>query len=144
MPTYQANNDLAGYQVALNGFIAVRESWVAAEAQRKADHDAAQAEYESAYADWEKAHDAWVADPGDPPGIEPVEPQPPAEFVPSPEPTPPGPPATYESRELEGPEEVDTSYGPALVVPPKIVLTGADGHTYAVSEADLARDYTVV
>jgi len=112
-----------------------------------AAYDALTANYESDHALWEEqktqsqqayedAHEAWVEAGSDPE----TEPQPPPV---APEPQPPAPPTTtYEYRELENAEPVETEYGPALIVPPSGVVSSSAGVSFGMVRADFDRSYT--
>ena len=60
-----------------------------------------------------------------------------------PEPVQPERPAvTYTKRELTEPEEIKTEYGPALAMPPQLVVTSSNGWEFAMSKADFERSFT--
>jgi hypothetical protein len=139
MSSYYANGDLDAYSARLANHELEHAAW-------QQQTDAAQAAYAAALAAWQPAHDAWAAipeprlDDGGQELVEPVAPQPPA---PLPEPQPPGPPAvTYTTRELAEPEQLATPAGPALVLPPRLVVTGTNGATFALEQAELDAGYT--
>lgn len=164
MPNYHVNTELEAYTVSEANYTAVRDSWSAAAAQQQADyqaqHDAWETtvgqrsdEYQAQHDRWQADHDAWVAQPTDPltgdPIPEPPEPaapeMPPEPVapVPAPEPQPPAKPGVYASRELAEPELIATATGEALVVPPRVVLTGPDGTEAALSRDELEAGYTL-
>ena len=55
----------------------------------------------------------------------------------------PTPPAVYTGTEVTEPTEITTPYGPTIVLPPSIVMSGPHGEFGILPEA-LAVDYTEV
>lgn len=120
MSSYYAVNDFDSYTT--------RKEAQANEAAAAEDaHQAAQAAYESAHQEWEDGGEIGE------------EPQPPTRVDPSPPPEPPS--TTYERRDVTEIEQIDTETGPALVVPPRVVVTSSDGRSYAMSDAEFAAGY---
>jgi hypothetical protein len=150
MSSYYANTALASwqaqqdnYQNALDAYAEQQTIIEQLNAQTTADWEAACAAVHTA---WEEAHAAWVADPGDPPQPEPIEPVNPPAPPPQPAPREPTPPdaavlSVYEAREVTEPEQLETATGTALILPPRVVLTGTDGVAFALSSEELAAGY---
>jgi hypothetical protein len=111
-----------------------------------ADNKASEEQWQGYYDAWVVLHDAWLADPGDPPLPEPEAPIKPEPLQYPSEPIAPDPSmiVTYSSRIVEAPEELSTPAGIAIVLPGRIVLTGSDGASFALSEQELAYGYTEV
>jgi len=129
--SYYANLALAGWESQQANYQKALDLHASQVAMIEGSNAAAQAA-------WEEAHAAWEADPGELP--EP--PQPP----PQPTPAPPEPPdaavvTVYEAREVTEPEELETATGTALILPPRFVLTGDDGVSFALSEQELSAGF---
>lgn len=143
MSSYYANTELQAWQtqqsnyqnavVAYNEQVAAIDVWNAA----------AQIDDERSRAAWEIEHDAWLADPGDPPQPAPLEPPPMQPQAYPPPPTSPDPltVTVYDARDVTEAETLPTPTGDALIVPPRVVLTG-NGSSFALSTEELAAGYT--
>jgi hypothetical protein len=91
-------------------------------------------------ADYQAAHDAWVTAGSDPE----TEPQPPVPTVSAPEPEPPT--ITYERTDCArgDVETIQTMSGPALIVGPRVIVTGTNGQTFAMSDEEFSVSFVEV
>lgn len=119
--SYYANGDLAAYERLL--------------ADYKQQHAVWQETVAAIIDAYQEAQNSGIDLDGDPrtPGLPDL----------PPEPQPPAPPTlTYEARELTEPEMISTVTGPALALPPRIVLTSNEGVVFALTELELDAGYT--
>lgn len=126
MSTYYANTALDAYAAQLANDAQLHKAW-----------EDTCAAAEQGYQD---AHDTWEQHPTDDAGNPLPEPQPPT-LPDEPQPTATVPPVYTESA-IDGATELDTAAGPALVLPPSVILTGPDGAQFAILPDDLTRTFT--
>ena len=53
-------------------------------------------------------------------------------------------PHVFTIREITGPEQIETAYGPATVVPPSLIFTDVNGVEFAMSPEQVEREYVPV
>lgn len=140
MSTYYANGDLSAYSSQLADYEAHHQAWQDSVAANTA-------QYEQAMTAYQERHAEWVANGG----IDPVtgdpypEPQEPPRATDPPEPQPPALPSTvYDARDVEELEEIQTTTGPAIIAPGRVLLTSDGGTTsFSLSHGELDAGYTL-
>jgi hypothetical protein len=111
---------------------------------RLAEHDAGRSEWAKGMARAQQMYQQKRADVArdrgrQPPGAPPLpEPEPPEQL---PEPPPPDPPPTFAARVVEEVTEIETPYGPAMVMPGHVIVTEPDGSEYAMPPDEFARHF---
>lgn len=89
-----------------------------------------EAQYQGMLAAWQEAHGAFLEDP--------------TLLNPGPQPEPPTPVAeatVYDVADVTEPEEIDTPWGTALLIPGMKKLTAPDGTVLGVTAADFAASW---
>ena len=171
MTTYHSKKEHALHQERIAAHEVAIEGWKAlctdlndghAENMRKwqdsldthhAEQDAKHEHHKHEHDHWKKSHADWKKN-GHDGQAEPLEPEPPLEIPDHleevkpqqgelpPEPQPPESPAVYTMREIDAPTEIETRHGPALIIPPHVILSDGE-FEFAVSPDELKRSYEV-
>jgi hypothetical protein len=159
MSNYYSNSDMILYEERMRMYQENHDTWAHMTDAALADYEqmvlkwqeavaSQETMYQREYAAWEESYAAWV-EAANIDLEEPIAPENPVllpkpqPHQPSPEPQPPVPPPIYISREVTEPEELDTEFGSALIMPGQIILT-LNGISFSISPADLSRQYTEV
>ena len=122
MARFYSNNELASYERQLLNYDVAASVW---------------ARLVDAY---KEAHQAWLTESTGPDGEPMPEPEQPDPEL---EPAAPDAPQVYESREVTEVETIQTATGPALIIPPRIVVTPpAPGTAFAISPEELDATFT--